>query len=103
MRLLAWQEVPPGAVIPHPGNSTEVETGSWRVQRPVVDYAACSHCMICWVFCPDSCFKVEDGKLVDVDYEHCKGCGICVVECPKRCIAMVDELLVGATQSAGGR
>ena len=92
MTLKGWRELNPGAVVDNPGSTIEVETGSWAVKRPVVDLDACTHCMICWILCPDSCYLTENFKLVGVDYDHCKGCGICAVECPKKCIAMVEEL-----------
>lgn len=78
-----------------PGSSREVNTGAWGVVFPEIDLEACVHCMICWAFCPDSCFLVAEGKLVSVDYDHCKGCGICAVECPKKCIKMVEKAPVG--------
>ncbi len=90
MTLQTWKELLPGGPIADPGNSIAVETGTWGVTQPVVDFQKCVHCMICWVYCPDSSFLVQDGKLVGVDYDHCKGCGICVVECPKKCIAMKE-------------
>lgn len=92
MVLERWQDLDIGAVVTRPGSTVEVETGSWSITHPVVDMAACVHCMICWVFCPDSSFQVENGLLVGVDLQHCKGCGICAVECPRKCIEMVDDL-----------
>lgn len=92
MRLTGWRETSPGGAIAEPGNSVQADTGSWRLERPVIDWDACTHCLICWVFCPDSCFEVREGKLASVDYDHCKGCGICAEECPKKCIAMVPEV-----------
>ncbi|MBI2166267.1 MAG: 4Fe-4S binding protein [Chloroflexi bacterium] len=91
MELKDWRSLPIGSVVTQPGSSAETETGSWRTSRPVIDFSQCTHCMICWIFCPDSAFTVEKGKLTGVDYDHCKGCAICVVECPKKCIVMVDE------------
>lgn len=93
MKIPSWQEVTPGTLVPHPGSSRGVETGSWGMKWPVIDMAKCTHCMICWVYCPDSCFQIQDQRLVGVDYEHCKGCGICALECPKRCIQMTSEVL----------
>ncbi|MBI4336751.1 MAG: 4Fe-4S binding protein [Chloroflexi bacterium] len=96
MEPKVWQEMPPGGIILEAGSSRGVETGSWRVSRPVVDWPRCVHCMICWAFCPDSAFLVQEMKLVDVDLDHCKGCGICAVECPRQCIAMATETDVAA-------
>ncbi|MDP3064492.1 MAG: 4Fe-4S binding protein [Chloroflexota bacterium] len=91
MKPGAWQEITPAAIVMEPGSTVEVETGSWRVNRPVIDFNRCVHCMICWLFCPDSSFEVKGQKLVGVDYQHCKGCGICAVECPRKCISMVPD------------
>ena len=55
----------------------------------------CTHCMICWVFCPDSAILVEDMRFVGFALSHCKGCGICAVECPPKAIDMVSEDSVG--------
>lgn len=88
-----WRGLIPGGVIVTPGNSVEYDTGSWRTQRPVIDFSRCTHCMLCWIYCPDSCFQVSpERRLVGLDYAHCKGCAICAVQCPPKCIAMVDEL-----------
>jgi pyruvate ferredoxin oxidoreductase delta subunit len=91
MKLASWRELPEGGLILCPGNTVEVKTGTWRVLRPVIDFERCVHCLICWVFCPDSCYIVEDSRIAGIDYDHCKGCGICAVECPKKCIEMVEE------------
>ncbi|GBD11418.1 Pyruvate synthase subunit PorD [bacterium HR23] len=91
LSLRPWYEEPPGGLLPYPGNSVEVDTGAWRSRRPVIALERCVHCMICWAFCPDSAFIVQDGRLIGVDLEHCKGCGICARECPKACIAMEPE------------
>ncbi len=78
-------------VVSAPGNSIERNTGGWRVQRPVVDMDRCTHCMICWVFCPDSAVLAGEGRFLGFRLEHCKGCGICAHECPAKCIEMVPE------------
>ncbi len=88
----SWRGLTPGAVILNPGNSVEYETGVWRSERPIIDWSRCSHCLLCWIYCPDSCFHVEQQRLASVDYAHCKGCGICVVQCPTKCIEMAPEL-----------
>ncbi len=87
-----WETVSPGGVIMDPGNSTLYETGSWRSLRPVINFDECTHCMICWIFCPDVSMTVENKRLTGVDLQHCKGCGICAEECPKKCIEMVQEI-----------
>jgi pyruvate ferredoxin oxidoreductase delta subunit len=93
MKLKGWKEIPLGGVITEAGNSDEYETGSWRSSRPIRDESKCIHCLLCWIYCPDSSVIVEDGKIVGVDLSHCKGCGICAKECPPKvqAITMVDE------------
>ncbi len=91
MLLTNWKKVSPGGVLESSGSSAQVETGSWRSMRPVLDLDRCVHCMICWAYCPDSSFIVKNDKLEGIDYEHCKGCGICAKECPKKCIEMQSE------------
>jgi 2-oxoacid:acceptor oxidoreductase delta subunit (pyruvate/2-ketoisovalerate family) len=84
--------MPIGGLVLEPGNSVAYETGTWRTLRPIVDMERCSHCMICWIFCPDCSVVVEGGKLIEIDLEHCKGCGICAVECPRDAITMHEEI-----------
>ena len=91
MTLKGWREIPIGGLIIDAGNSKEYETGSWRTKRPVVDMDRCSHCLICWVYCPDSAILVEDTRFAGIDLVYCKGCGICASECPRKAITMVDE------------
>ena len=79
-----WKEVSPGGVVYEAGNSVEYLTGSWRTLRPLRDPDQCTHCMICWVSCPDSAIIVKDSKVVAIDYDHCKGCGICASVCPAK-------------------
>ena len=88
-----WKELPEGAVIVVPGSSEEYTTGDWRTKRPVIDMDKCTHCLLCWVYCPDSSILAVDGKIVGVDLAHCKGCGICARECPPKvsAISMVPE------------
>lgn len=88
-----YKDIPIGGLIIEAGNAEKYETGSWRLFRPVRDDEKCIHCLICWIFCPDSAIIVEDGKVVGVDLDHCKGCGICARECPKKvqAITMVKE------------
>ena len=92
MELKGWRELETGVVILEPGNSIAYKSGTWRAFRPIIDMGKCTHCMICWVYCPDSCIMVKDSKLVGIDYEYCKGCGICARECPKKVITMVEEV-----------
>lgn len=79
-------------------------TGTWRTQKPVIDYEKCIRCNICWKFCPDNAITLEEGsrlpapnqRLVSfevplIDYDYCKGCGICAYECPEKCIEIEIE------------
>ncbi len=54
-------------------------TGSWRVQRPVIDLDKCTPakrgteaCFICWLYCPDC--VISRTIPPTIDYEYCKGC-----------------------------
>lgn len=86
-----WRELELGATIVEPGSSIAYKTGTWRSFRPIIDMEKCTHCMICWVYCPDSCIDVNDSKIAGIDHDHCKGCGICAYECPVKAITMMEE------------
>jgi len=86
-----WKDIPIGGMIDSAGTAKEYKTGDWRTYKPVVNRPECIHCLQCWMFCPDSCVIVKDGKVVGMDYDHCKGCGICASVCPKKCIKMEKE------------
>ena len=86
-----WKEIPIGGLITEAGNAYSYNTGGWRTFKPVKDESKCIHCLICWVYCPDSSILVSEGKMKGFDYDHCKGCGICAQVCPKKCIEMVKE------------
>ena len=88
-----WRELPTGGLILEGGTAALYETGDWRSVRPIHSQEKCINCLICWIYCPDSAIKVEDGKIVGIDYAHCKGCGICAKECPAKvhAIEMKDE------------
>jgi pyruvate ferredoxin oxidoreductase delta subunit len=77
-----WREANIAGLVFEPGSAAEYSTGTWRVLRPVHDMDKCTHCMICWVYCPDSAVIVKDERWVEFDYYHCKGCGICANVCP---------------------
>ncbi len=70
-----------------------IHTGSWRLERPKVNFEACIKCGICEKNCPPNIITVHKDRVesVEIDWYYCKGCGICANECPKKCIAMVDE------------
>lgn len=88
--LMSKEEMMPGGVA-EAGSAKRLTTGSWRTYAPVTDLEECTHCLKCWIFCPDSAVIVRDGKHAGTDYRHCKGCGICAEQCPANCIEMVLE------------
>ena len=67
------------------------KTGSWRIFRPEIDYGKCTHCTLCWIYCPDAAIAREEDDSPKIDYEYCKGCGICANECPTKAISMKRE------------
>jgi pyruvate ferredoxin oxidoreductase delta subunit len=71
------------------GSSVINKTGSWRVQRPVLDLSKCKNCSICWIYCPEG--VIDRANNYAIDFEYCKGCGICAKECPSGAIAMEKE------------
>jgi pyruvate ferredoxin oxidoreductase delta subunit len=64
--------------------------GNYRTFRPVVNFAACIGCLLCYAACPDGAINRHDKK-VRVDYDFCKGCGMCARECKVRAITMKKE------------
>ncbi|MCF6464923.1 2-oxoacid:acceptor oxidoreductase [Clostridium sp. Cult2] len=93
------QEMPMKKLIKHnvqgPVATTFIasNTGSWRLERPKVNFEECIKCGTCTVVCPVNIVEVkkEDKECVTFDFNYCKGCGICANECPKKCISMVPE------------
>ena len=65
--------------------------------RPVLDEAACTRCLLCYMQCPDgTVYKVADegargSVTLRIDYDFCKGCGVCARECKFGAISMVNE------------
>jgi pyruvate ferredoxin oxidoreductase delta subunit len=106
-----WHEMREGIAIPSIARGeamTDPETGktggyrparnptfkkyTTRTMRPVVDFAKCIKCTLCWLQCPDSCFDVTPDGLYDANLEACCGCGVCEAVCPEKdCITMVNE------------
>jgi pyruvate ferredoxin oxidoreductase gamma subunit len=64
------------------GNSSERNTGTWRVERPEINYDVCTRCGICFVRCPDGAIALDAEGFPVIDYEHCKGCMECWNQCP---------------------
>lgn len=78
------------------------KNAGWRNQRPVVDAAACTGCLQCYLHCPDGAvFKPagDEGSAtgevsaaaVAIDLDFCKGCGICARICRFGALRMVPE------------
>lgn len=88
MTKKGWKDIPIGGLIAKGGTARDYKTGDWSASKPVRDESKCIHCLLCWVYCPDSCVLVKDGKMIGFDYEYCKGCGICASVCPRKCIKM---------------
>lgn len=71
--------------------NSQMITGTWRPQRPVMDKEKCTECSTCWIYCPDACIiRTDDG--MEFNYKYCKGCGLCEANCPVKAISMVPEL-----------
>jgi pyruvate ferredoxin oxidoreductase delta subunit len=93
-----WQDLPLGGLIVKAGNAVEYETGGWRAIRPIINWEktptmkACTKCLACWLYCPESAMIAVEGEFEGVDLDHCKGCGICAQVCPVKCITMVEEI-----------
>ena len=68
-------------------------TGSWRLERPEIDFDSCVKCGICAMYCPANVITIEKERKdgICILWDYCKGCGICANECPKQCIKMVKE------------
>ncbi len=67
-----------------------LDTGTWRVERPVLDQQKCNYCGLCALYCPPQCLK-DMGDHFSPDLDFCKGCGICAWECPRKAISMIAE------------
>ena len=72
---------------------TAANTGSWRLERPVLDAEKCVRCGTCARFCPVGAITLhkQGPNALEIDWRYCKGCGICVNECPKHCLELVPE------------
>ncbi|KUO70263.1 MAG: 2-oxoacid:acceptor oxidoreductase [Clostridia bacterium BRH_c25] len=68
-------------------------TGSWRLERPKVNFKACIKCGTCAKYCPANIIEIkkDQQECVVIDFDYCKGCGICVNECPAKCMTMIPE------------
>jgi len=75
-----------------PGNAEARQTGSWRVERPEIDYEHCTRCGLCFVHCPDGAISLDEQGYPVIDYDHCKGCLICLEQCPRHSIVRKKEV-----------
>jgi 2-oxoacid:acceptor oxidoreductase delta subunit (pyruvate/2-ketoisovalerate family) len=67
-----------------------LDSGSWRIKRPVLDKEKCTYCGLCYLYCPPQCM-LDKRDHFEPNLAYCKGCGICARECPKDAIIMVSE------------
>ena len=95
---LVVRAIPQGGHFPgtdggyQPNRNPYFKKWSTRTMRPVVNFATCTKCTLCWIACPDSCFDVTPEHLYDANMEACCGCGVCEQICPvEDCIVMVNE------------
>ncbi len=88
MKLKNWKELPEGAIIKNTPTSPEFKTGEWKTKEPYYHAEKCTHCLLCWLYCPDSVITVKNKKIDVFLLEYCKGCGICAKICPVNAIEM---------------
>jgi pyruvate ferredoxin oxidoreductase delta subunit len=75
-----------------PARNELFKKAATRSMRPVVNFATCTKCTLCWLNCPDASFDVTPDGTYDANLESCCGCGVCEEVCPvKHCISMVNE------------
>ncbi len=86
-----WEELPVGNVVLEPGNASQYRTGDWKTFKPVLKKELCIHCGLCYIFCPDMAYNLNEENYFIADLFYCKGCGICAKECPTGAITMVLE------------
>lgn len=67
-----------------------VNTGDWRINRPILNQDKCVKCGICYLYCPVFSIERIEGRY-EINYDFCKGCGICSHECKVKAIDMVPE------------
>jgi len=68
-------------------------TGSWRIETPVVEFSKCTKCGTCAKFCPLNIIDMhrDQEDAIEINWDYCKGCGICANVCPAKCITMLEE------------
>lgn len=89
--LKRWRDVHAGGTV-LPNEAEQPRTGGWRTGvKPEVDLAACVDCLLCWLYCPDTAIRIEDGRFLGFDDDYCKGCELCAAVCPTGAIQMVRD------------
>jgi len=94
-----YLDAPIGGAILDVGNSIRKNLSTSRLGcLPAYDPAACAHCGICDIVCPDLCFVWSHDagnepavQLVGIDYHYCKGCLKCVDACPTGSLTEIRE------------
>ncbi|MFC2145288.1 4Fe-4S binding protein [Actinomycetota bacterium] len=84
--LMGYQDMPIGGLILDAGNSVKYKTGQWRTKDFHINKDKCSNCMLCFIYCPEKCVKLNGFEISKIELDYCKGCGICAAECPKNAI-----------------
>ncbi len=82
---------PIGGKILTAGSSALYKTGSWKTFSPDWDKKKCIQCLLCPVYCPESCIPAKNDNRKETDMSYCKGCGICAQVCPVKCITMKKD------------
>jgi pyruvate ferredoxin oxidoreductase delta subunit len=68
-----------------------VNTGDWRVLRPVTNKDKCRKCGACSVLCPTNSIE-EKIDCFEANLDFCKGCGQCASVCWAKAITMEAEM-----------
>jgi pyruvate ferredoxin oxidoreductase delta subunit len=78
--------------ISRPSIGSAGKTGTWRVERPVINLEACKKCDICILECVENTIDKGSDGYPKIDYNYCKGCGVCANVCPVKAIKMEIEV-----------
>ena len=89
--LKSWSDLRAGGTVV-PAEAAQPRTGGWRTGvKPEVDLSACVNCLLCWLYCPDTAVRIDDGTFLGFDDDYCKGCELCAAVCPTGAIRMVRD------------
>jgi pyruvate ferredoxin oxidoreductase delta subunit len=61
--------------------------GEWKYRSPEIDREKCSHCGLCYIYCPTGCIGDKE-TYFEANLDFCKGCGICAKVCAVGAIKM---------------